>query len=102
MLTTNKDIILYGCGSMSYRVMEILVNNNVMPAAVVDGNKSKIGSEYIYNDFKSTIMSYEEVVSSYSNYVIILTVSIGNAIEIKEHLLRLGEKKSYNTYAMSI
>lgn len=86
-----KNIVLYGCGSTSYRVMEILLSNGIVPIALVDGSKSRWGTTYSYKRYKASIISYNELKERYKDYVIVLSVSIRNALEIKAELELKGE-----------
>lgn len=85
----NTNVIFYGTGSMSYRVYQILAKMGIFPVAVVDSNSQKFGR--IWKD-ELRISSYEEVTRKYDRYVILMTVSINNAISIREGLKSRGEK----------
>lgn len=85
------NIVIYGTGSMSQRVMNILQHHGIVPVAVVDGDSKKIGKHYINRDYDEKIIGYDEMKKRYDDYTILLTVNIDHAVEIKRELMNKGE-----------
>lgn len=84
-----QNIILYGAGTMSQRVVKILRSKGIMPAEIVDS--FRIGGGYESEDFHTTIKSYREIREEYQDYIILLCVAIDHAMEIKNNLEQAGE-----------
>lgn len=89
---SNKNIVLYGCGSMAHRLIKILINRGIVPVAMVDSNPKKYGEEIKYDRYSWKIISYQELKKLYSYYSIVLSVSINYAIDIRNQLIEQGEK----------
>ena len=87
-INSDRAIIFWGCGNSMRIVKETLAEKGIVPTAFCDNNEKLIGT-YIDN---IPVLSYEQIKKYYTDYVIILTVAINNAIPIVEQLREQQEK----------
>lgn len=87
-INSDRAIIFWGCGNSMRIVKEKLAEKGIVPTAFCDNNEKLIGT-YIDN---IPVLSYEQIKKYYTDYVIILTVAINNAIPIVEQLREQQEK----------
>ena len=87
-INSDRAIIFWGCGNSMRIVKETLAEKGIVPTAFCDNNEKLIGT-YIDNIH---VLSYEQIKKYYTDYVIILTVAINNAIPIVEQLREQQEK----------
>lgn len=85
---SNKPIIFWGCGNSMHLVKNELKDRGIVPTAYCENNKDMIGKAI--NGIP--ILSYEQIKQRYKEYIIVLTVAIGNAIQIMDQLRRSDEK----------
>lgn len=87
-INSDRAIIFWGCGNSMRIVKETLAEKGIVPTSFCDNNEKLIGT-YIDN---IPVLSYEQIKKYYTDYVIILTVAINNAIPIVEQLREQQEK----------
>lgn len=87
-----KNIILWGTGAMANHTLQLLLKYYIMPEAVCDNNEDMWGTQFGGGEYKIPVLSYEEVRQRYTDYAVVLAVSIRNAMEIKEQLMEAGEE----------
>ena len=87
-INSDRAIIFWGCGNSMRIVKETLAEKGIVPTAFCDNNEKLIGT-YIDN---IPVLSYEQIKKYYTDYVIILTVAINNAMPIVEQLREQQEK----------
>lgn len=87
-INSDRAIIFWGCGNSMRIVKETLAEKGIVPTAFCDNNEKLIGT-YIDN---IPVLSYEQIKKYYTDYVIVLTVAINNAIPIVEQLREQQEK----------
>ncbi len=75
----NKNIIMYGIGSRARQTIAFLKEKGIIPIEVCDGNEKLWGQIF---DKGYVIRSYKEIKERYSDYCIVLSVAINNALEI--------------------
>lgn len=87
-----KNVILWGTGGMANHTLRLLLKYNIVPKATCDNNKEMWGKQLCIDKYEVPVLSYEEMKKSYDDYAIVLAVSIKNALEIKDQLIKAGEK----------
>lgn len=84
MSSAKKNIILFGCGQIGYRVLKILHAENVL--CFCDNNVSLQGGM----KWGKPVFSLEELKEKYSNYTLLICVDIPKAYRIVEQLDKEG------------
>lgn len=80
----SRPIVLYGAGDFCQLSLKIFRENNIEPLAICDSNPLKIGK--LFNGF--TIMTFDSVISKYSDFDVIIATSQSYYDQIKEYLLK--------------
>lgn len=85
----NKNIVMYGAGQKAGQIVKLLEEQNIYPCEVCDSDKKLQGQEFMG---KYVIQSYETIKEKYESYCILITTTINIAVNIREMLLKKGEK----------
>ena len=83
-----KPIVFWGIGNSMKAVKEALEKKGIVPTAFCDNNMDIVGT-YIEN---IPVFSYEQIRERYTDYILILTVAINNAIPIMKQLREQKEE----------
>lgn len=87
-LDDTLPIIFWGCGNSMYLVKDVLKEKEIVPTVYCDNNSELVGTQIE----GIPVLSYKQIKERYSQYILILTVAINNAIPIMEQLKREQEK----------
>ncbi len=93
-LKKNKNIVCFGAGGKLRQALVLLDTMDIRPTVICDNNSELWGRSISFKGKSFEIISYDEVKSNFEEYVILLTMSIRNAIETNQMLRQKGEGHS--------
>ncbi|MGA3113164.1 MAG: FkbM family methyltransferase [Syntrophobacteraceae bacterium] len=80
-------VVLFGAGELGYELSNTLRNNGILPVCFCDNNYSKCGTMHM----NIPIISFDELIKSYTDSLIILSIGKEQYLEsIEQQLLQSG------------